>query len=603
MRIRRTAERFQISWLFFSLTFMKCDMKSSSYKILPTDTIGAVVVVVTCVMVYWDICVSPRKFTNYDDPVNYERNERVKRASAENLRWIFVDGALVGVYEPISNLMKMIVLSNVSEEYHATVIVRLSLMLHLANAWILVRVLAKVCVLIMPLQRYNRTNLSFALFLAVVTWSTHPLRVETIAWASCLPHMLANTFAMLCVNAHLNRIVLESESCFDSILFTTVMYALSVFSKTSTISLPGVLFILSVVVNRCKIISSTTKLMICMGFVSCIALLRAMSAQSQDYIQAGSLFDHLTFLSSITYALSAFAFYVSKTIWPVSITTWNPIPQWVVIATPSEILSEVFLSFSSIVGQGVLFGIVSSSIFLLSAILSRKKGKTAATAAAYYSCALLTSYIILLLPTLGVISHHSSALAADRYVYLPSAFVFAPSIMFIFYQFILPVLSKRFKHLLCICLIILLSIPSQHLVQDWSSSIRLWQRATEIYPNDAMPFSSLGSALSMERRDDEASVALRRALELNPAVGVTHSQLASVLFRQGYYEDAASSYLKAAEIRSSMFLSATNNAALSYERIGRFIDAKLLYIKVLETFPGDQNALDGLSRVGEVTHK
>ena len=40
-------------------------------------------------------------------------------------------------------------------------------------------------------------------------------------------------------------------------------------------------------------------------------------------------------------------------------------------------------------------------------------------------------------------------------------------------------------------------------------------------------------------RDTEALRAYRRSLELNPSVAVANYGLASVLFRQGQYEDAA----------------------------------------------------------------
>ena len=559
------------------------------YERLPLKTIGTASVLLTCVMVYWDIFMTRRKFTNYDDPVNYEQNERVKRVSAENLRWIFFDGALVGVYEPVSNFIKMILLSNISQEWHATLIVRLSLMLHLTNVWILVRILAKMNIL--ASNNLETKNLSFALFLATIIWSMHPLRVENVAWASCLPHMLANMFGMLCVNAHLNRIVLDSKRHFDSIWFSTIMYALSVFSKTSTIALPGFLFILSVqrYGKVCKI--STVKLMLSMGFVSCIAFLQATRAKSQDYIQSGSLFDHLTPLSGITYAFSAFAFYVSKSVWPVDITTWYPIPQWVVVATTREIFFEVF-SFST-VGRGVLFGIFCLMLLLVATLSKKYRNANA----------LLVSYILLLVPTLGVISHHSSALAADRYVYLPSAFVFAPCTMSMLRRFVFPAVcfrSKWSKFILCTLFVMALSISSQGLVRDWSSSVRLWKRGTEINFDDAMPFSSLGNAYNQEIRDVEASRAYRRALELNPSVAVANHGLASVLFRQGLFEEAATFYLNAANLRSSLFLSCMINAAISYERIGRVQDAKRIYENVLKTYPTSQHALNGIFRINNI---
>ena len=241
----------------------------------------------------------------------------------------------------------MIVLSNVPEMHHATVIVRMSLALHLANAWILVRMLPRRSLLTSQYAQCKRKTLSFALFLATITWSMHPLRVENVAWASCLPHTLANTFAMLCVNAHLNRIVLDSKCHFDSILFITIMYALSVFSKTSTIALPGYLFILSVQRYGMKICNmSTLKLMLCMGFVSCVAFLQASKAKIPGLhsIRISVRSSHITFRYYVR--ILSICIYVLKTIWPVSITTWYPIPQWVVIATSRDIFMEMF-SFST----------------------------------------------------------------------------------------------------------------------------------------------------------------------------------------------------------------------------------------------------------------
>ena len=71
-----------------------------------------------------------------------------------------------------------------------------------------------------------------------------------------------------------------------------------------------------------------------------------------------------------------------------------------------------------------MFGIVSLSLLLLTT-LSKKYTHMLCSSPFIYrtSC---THF--------GVISHHSSALAADRYVYLASAFVFAPCIMSVLTQ-------------------------------------------------------------------------------------------------------------------------------------------------------------------------
>ena len=45
---------------------------------------------------------------NRDDQANYLENERILSLSRANLEWMFREGVLIGVYEPLSLLLKVL---------------------------------------------------------------------------------------------------------------------------------------------------------------------------------------------------------------------------------------------------------------------------------------------------------------------------------------------------------------------------------------------------------------------------------------------------------------------------------------------------------------
>ena len=70
-----------------------------------------------------------------------------------------------------------------------------------------------------------------------------------------------------------------------------------------------------------------------------------------------------------------------------------------------------------------------------------------------------------------------------------------------------------------------------------------------------------------------------------------------MLLLSGEYEDAAKFYLNAANLRSSCFWF-YDNAAVSYEK-SDVIKSKHL-LKVLETHPSSELAINGLSRINNI---
>jgi hypothetical protein len=50
----------------------------------------------------------PRQFLAYDDPVNFERNVHTHSCTPDTLRWVWRDGVVLGVWEPVSLIFKAV---------------------------------------------------------------------------------------------------------------------------------------------------------------------------------------------------------------------------------------------------------------------------------------------------------------------------------------------------------------------------------------------------------------------------------------------------------------------------------------------------------------
>ena len=135
-------------------------------------------------------------------------NTHIQTFTLANLRWVFTHEHVLGVYEPVAQLFKLLVASqfgNTGAEARAA-----SLFLHCANA-------ALASALALVLLRWGRGRRSgggrelntlceiAAAAAAGMIWAGHPLSVEVVAWPSAQPYLLAAFFSSLSVGFHIRH--------------------------------------------------------------------------------------------------------------------------------------------------------------------------------------------------------------------------------------------------------------------------------------------------------------------------------------------------------------------------------------------------------------
>src|SRR5688572_26927084 len=164
-------------------------------------------------------------FVALDDDYNFERNEAYRAFGAENLRWMFGE-SYMGHYQPLSWLTLALdyqLWGLNGAGYHAT-----NMLLHGAGMLALYG-LARA--LLGPrFPGLSDTALRLAAAAAALFHAVHPLRVESVAWATERRDVQAGLFLILSVWAYV--VWAQSEARPQKWLWLSFLaYLVSLFSK------------------------------------------------------------------------------------------------------------------------------------------------------------------------------------------------------------------------------------------------------------------------------------------------------------------------------------------------------------------------------------
>lgn len=147
--------------------------------------LGDVVVIcgVTCAT-FSRLVTGPVTYLQYDDEKNYQDVSQLYSCSRENLRWIWEEGVVLGVWEPVALLFKM--------AWHVgsggggpAICFTINLTLHTANA---VAVYFLVANSRPRKSEAAQEQWKLCAMLSSLCFAVHPLRCEVVCWASCQPY-------------------------------------------------------------------------------------------------------------------------------------------------------------------------------------------------------------------------------------------------------------------------------------------------------------------------------------------------------------------------------------------------------------------------------
>ncbi|HXT01737.1 MAG TPA: tetratricopeptide repeat protein, partial [Elusimicrobiota bacterium] len=358
----------------------------------------------------------------------------------------------------------------------------------------------------------------------------HPLRVESVTWASERSDVLCAAFALGTALAWI------SGSPGRAVL----LHALGLASKGTNVAVPLALAALDALGvagrDRPRGRKAGTALAAMLALSAADGLLNVSLQRG-----AGAAADvgHFGLLQRVAIGLFSYTHGAAKTVWPSGLEGLYPVPK------PFDPSSPRFLLAS------LAFVALTEAAWRL-----RKKAPAAAGAWA--------AYLLLMAPTAGFFKV-GSQLTADRYTYLPAlgfAGLAGEGLRRV------PPRARRLAAAAALAALALLAGLTWRRQGDYLDADRFWSAMVETDPDNAAARVDLALRRIKEGRARDAEALLLEALAVDPSLGGARNDLGSLLVDEGKPEQALEQFRAAIALHPEHPV-ARYNMAVALLRLGR----------------------------------
>lgn len=486
--------------------------------------LAALVIAVLTVAVFFPAL--DNDFVNWDDDHNLTTNEQFRGLGVQNLRWMFTTFHM-GHYQPLTWLTFGVdhALWGMNPlGYHLT-----NVLLHAAAAVALFFFADAL------LRRIDRTGSERTLpvlagsFAAACLFAIHPLRVESVAWATERRDCLSGLFFVLALLAYLRYTGSERGGRTRRwfYILTTACVVLSLLSKAWGMTLPVVMLILDVYPLRRLEVRAFHAARFRriwyekIPFVALAGITAALAIRAQSVSGALRSIDRVDITQRIAQSAYGLIFYVWRSLWPVDLSPIHDRPPGIRLLDPP---------FSA-----ALIGVV---VITVGAILARRRLPAL--------LAVWVSYIVIVSPVLGIVQS-GSQLVADRYSYLSCigwALLAGGAIQWLWSRD-----RALVAGVLGALVIGLLSARTWRQVDVWQDSDALWTHVLEVDPSSATGHQYRAALLVRKGRLRRAVFHYKESLKAAPRRPKVHENLGIILTNLQRYEEAETHLIRALEVR------------------------------------------------------
>ncbi len=518
-------------------------------------------------------------FVDWDDTGMFLENPYYRGLGAEQLRWMFTQFHM-GHYQPLSWVTLALDYEAARawfgngldpRTYHLN-----NVLLHSANA-VLVYLL---CLRLLRPFSQKVPDTFFAL-VAALLFAIHPLRVESVAWATERRDVLSSFFLLSTVLLYLRATASTGAAHVRWLVLALVFYLLSLLSRAMGVTLPIILLLLdwhplrrighwggqpAAMSLRRAVLEKLPFLLFAIP-VAIVAPLAARAASATAALEQHGV------LARSLQACYGLAFYLWKTILPRGL---SPIYE---LRLPIDLLAPRYIASAGI----VLLAIVGL-------ILLRRRQPAIVVA--------LLCYALLLAPVSGF-GQVGNQEAADRYSYLPAVALsglIAAGLLRLWRTLRAPTWLKIGVGV-CACGIALTLIPlTWRQCGVWRNTTTLWTYAAGVSPESSIAQNGYGWVLLQQKRYDEALPHFRRAIELQPTNPKAHHNIWIALREQGKSDELLQAYRDSIRVYPTM-ADAYYNLGNELRRRGDLADALASYQMAVELQPGHASAQTNLANL------
>ena len=523
------------------------------------------------------------QFVNWDDYETLVDNPHYRGLSWSHVRWMFTTFHM-GHYQPLSWLtlgLDYLLWGTNPFGYHLT-----NLFLHSANAvffFFLARLLLKRAFKLA--NDKSNIRLDLAAGLAALLFSIHPLRVESVVWATERRDVLSGLFFLLTLYCYVRSHTDANEKSRRSwVAFSLTAFMLSLSAKASAITLPLVLLLLDVYPLRRvagtwrswftpeakKILWEKLPFAVPAIIFAIIAIFAQQSATALRPVQQ-------YFISyRVEQAFYGIVFYLWKSIIPLNLSPLYELPY------DFDVWTGLFL-------------FCAAAVLAISAALYLLRRRWPAVLAAW------VCYLVVLAPVAGI-AQSGPQLVADRYSYF-SCMSWAVLLAGAFF-YLLNSLDAR--HGGQSVLIAALPVPGLVMMifafltwkqtEVWRDTRSLWNHVIAVAPQSSVAYYNLARIVENEGKLAKGVELYRQALSNNPLNADAHYNLARLLTKQGEQNEAIAHYRETLKIRPND-AEAHNNLGLLLAARGEPAAALEEFHRALQIDPKYAKAFFNMGRV------
>lgn len=517
-------------------------------------------------------------FVDWDDEANLTANPHYRGLGWAQLRWMFTSAHMLGHWIPLTWLsfaIDYVLWGMEPVGYHLT-----NMVLHAANAALLTLVALRLLRLAMPGLRETHARLGAAA--GALFWAVHPLRVESVAWATERRDVLSGLFFLLSVLAYLRMAAAPVERRRRWLGASLAAFAAALMSKPIVMTLPLVLLVLDFyplrrLGMRPRQWLAAPARSVWLEKVPYVALAvvgggisLAITASVIPIASVGAY----PLTARLAMLANSLVFYVAKTLLPVGLVPVHEAPLDASLAQPWYLAAAVLTA-------AITAGLIAVRRLCPGAL------------------ATWCIYVLMLLPVSNLIINIDPQVVADRYSYLSClgwAVLAGAAVAALAHaavrSTIRPGIGKAVAAAIALWLVGLGALTWQQ-TQVWRDSATLWAHAVAVSPDCALCENRLGAALFNRRELGPAVAHLERAVMLRPDRPHYHRELGVALLWTNRPAEAIPR-LRLALDRAPADFDLRSSLGLAFLWANRAPEAEIEFRNVVRRRPDHPDGLAGL---------
>lgn len=486
-------------------------------------------------------------FLDWDDPYYVTHNFRIHQLSWGNIVDVFrftpQNGPIPnGQYTPLAELTLMVehwAVGLTPWVFHAT-----NLLIHAVNVLLVYLLLRKL--------RADR----FWAWLTAALFAVHPLHVESVAWIAERKDVLCALFYLAAMVLYLH---FRETGRIRIFVASVAAGLLALLSKPMAVTLPAVLVLCDLYLRRP--LAEQWKRPWLLPFAGLSLVFAGITLRTHTgygVIRGGEVGN---VVQNAMMACWNFFWFAGKTVWPVGLTAYVPVPPAGAATTVLYVLA--------------LLGVAALVAGL--AAYSRRRGLRLVPFGVFF-------FMTALLPVSRLVPIGIRYMVADRFFYIPGI----GFLMLLAYGLVRWVRRPGAARPVRIAAVaaLLLAWGGLTFAQSrvWRSSETLWTRVLERVPNATVALNGLALARLNDGRLEQSDDYLQRSLQADPDFEETWALRARLAYRQGDLE-AAERYLTVAKTKGLSPLLGADIEAKLRSAAGQHREAILALSSYVEIVP------------------